>query len=281
MTTTAAKTKTDPAVELYLDLVQRVVTNTVYQDPNIDPLRCADPDIQRDRQAGASIRDDPRVWSSYDPAEREEGKGWPRDAHTMVGLRRLENLRECVEQVLTDGVPGDLMETGVWRGGTCIFMRAILAAYGVSDRKVWVADSFEGIPAPDPERYPADRAATGIESVNEVVGVPLETVQENFRRYGLLDEQVSFLKGRFCDSLPTAPVERLAVLRLDGDLYESTMDALVHLYPKLSPGGFLIVDDYGALEICAKAVDDYRAEHGIEDLIISVDWTGVYWRKSG
>jgi hypothetical protein len=271
---------TSTAAELYLDLMKRVVTNTIYRDPDIDPERfftlasqqAADP---------RKLLDDPAVWRPFDPDYRGQGRGWPRDAHTMVGDKRLDNLRACVERVLADGVPGDLMETGVWRGGSCIFMRAMLAAYEVSDRKVWVADSFEGIPAPDPTRHPADASAEGIDLVNVVVGVSLDTVRENFRRYGLLDEQVEFLEGRFCDTLPTAPVERLAVLRLDGDLYESTMDGLVNLYPKLSVGGFLIVDDYYALDTCAKAVDDYRAAQGIEAPVNQVDWTGVYWRKDG
>lgn len=91
----------------------------------------------------------------------------------------------------------------------------------------------------------------------------IETVRRNFARYGLLDEQVHFLKGWFGRSLSKAPIERLAVLQLDGDLYESTWDALTHLYPKLSPGGFAIVDDYWYAS-CRTAVHDYRVQHGIE-----------------
>src|SRR4051812_10876091 len=91
-----------------------------------------------------------------DPTAREDGRDWPESAETMVGLARLRNVRACMEQVIADGVPGDLIETGVWRGGTVIFMRAILEAHGVGDRTVWVADSFRGLPPPDPERYPAD-----------------------------------------------------------------------------------------------------------------------------
>ncbi len=100
-----------------------------------------------------------------------------------------------------------------------------------------------------------------------------------FQAYGLLDDQVVFLEGFFEDTIPTAPVEQLAVLRLDGDMYQSTIECMTHLYPKLSPGGFCIVDDYG-LEGCAKAVDDYRAEHGIETPMERIDWTGVFWRKA-
>ncbi|GAA2728806.1 TylF/MycF family methyltransferase [Streptomyces nogalater] len=267
-------------IELYLDLMSRTVSNTIYEDPQIDPRRYWELLRERDGDGTGPVMDGPGNWSAYDSEGREQGSVWPRDAHTMVGMRRLRNVRECAERVLADGVPGDFMETGVWRGGTCIFMRAVLAAYEVSDRVVWVADSFAGIPAPDLDRYPQDEEARGIESVNEVVGVPLETVRGNFDRYGLLDDQVRFLPGRFCDTLPEAPVERLALLRLDGDLYESTMDALVSMYPKLSPGGYLIVDDYHALDVCKKAVHDYRDQHGIDDPITDIDWSGAYWRKS-
>jgi hypothetical protein len=197
----------------------------------------------------------------------------------MIGLKRLDNLQFCVEDALARGVPGDLMETGVWRGGAAILMRAVLAAHGVADRRVWAADSFEGLPPPDPARYPAD-AGLHFEQFSHLA-VPLEEVQDNFRRYGLLDDQVRFVKGWFRDTLPRCAVERLAVLRLDGDLYESTMDALTHLYPKLQPGGFLIVDDYGDIAACRQAVLDYRGRNAITEEIVPVDWTAVYWKRRG
>ena len=110
--------------------------------------------------------------------------------------------------------------------------------------------------------------------------VSADQVRDNFDRYGLLDERVRFLEGWFADTLSTAPIERLAILRLDGDLYESTMDAFTALYPKLSVGGYVLVDDYGAWEPCRKAVDDYRAAHNITDEITPIDWTGIHWRRS-
>ena len=113
------------------------------------------------------------------------------------------------------------------------------------------------------------------------LAVSLEQVQANFARYGLLDEQVRFLPGWFRDTLPTAPIRRLALLRLDGDLYESTWIALESLYPKLSPGGFAIVDDYGAIPACRAAVDEFRAAERITESLIEIDWTGVYWRRGG
>jgi macrocin-O-methyltransferase TylF-like protien len=102
----------------------------------------------------------------------------------------------------------------------------------------------------------------------------------NFRRYGLLDEQVRFLKGWFRDTLPSAPIKTLALLRLDGDLYESTMDALSALYRKVVPGGFVIIDDYGDFEPCRRAIHEFRDKSGIDDPIERIDDSGVYWRKS-
>jgi O-methyltransferase len=213
-----------------------------------------------------------------DRARRLVGLDWPVHAETMIGLRRLDQLQAAVESVVDEQVPGDLIETGVWRGGAGILMRGVLAAHGDTSRTVWLADSFAGLPPPDAETYPAD---AGIDlSVNAELAVSVDDVTANFRRYGLLDAQVRFLKGWFRDTLPEAPIDRLAVLRLDGDLYESTWVALTSLYPKLSPGGYVIVDDYGALPVCRLAVDDYRREQGIEEPLHEIDWTGVFWRRA-
>jgi hypothetical protein len=210
------------------------------------------------------------------PTLREVGHDWPKLAHTMIGQKRLSSLRSCVEDVIADDVPGDFIETGVWRGGACILMRGILAAHGITDRTVWVADSFEGLPAPDEEKYPEDSGANWNEA--KELAVSLEEVRDTFDRYGLLDDKVQFLKGWFKDTLPAAPIEKLAIARLDGDLYESTWDGLTNLYPKLSVGGYLIIDDY-SLPMCKQAVIDYRDEHDITEAIQVIDWTGVYWRR--
>ncbi len=113
----------------------------------------------------------------------------------------------------------------------------------------------------------------------EALAVSLEQVKSNFSRYGLLDEQVRFLKGWFRDTLPTTSGRRWAVIRLDGDMYESTMDGLVHLYANLSPGGYIIIDDYGAVPACRQAVHDYRERHGVREEIRPIDWTGVFWQR--
>lgn len=215
----------------------------------------------------------------FDPQKRAEGRDWPRDAETMIGLARLQNIQDCVTDVIESGVAGDLIETGVWRGGATIFMAAILRAYGDDARRVWVADSFEGLPRPNPAKAAADKgdphyALSGELAVSEA------QVRANFRRYGLLGGNVRFLKGWFKDTLPSAPIERLAVMRLDGDLYESTMDALEALYPKLAVGGYCIVDDYNALENCKAAVTDFRRRMNVTEPIVTIDWSGVYWKRT-
>lgn len=196
----------------------------------------------------------------------------------MIGMQRLTSLQHCVETVLVDDVPGDLVECGVWRGGACILMRAVLAAYGDATRCVWLADSFEGVPRSDPANYKADKGIRA-DFAAGILGVSEAEVRANFERYGLLDDQVRFLPGWFKDTLRDAPIDRIAVLRLDGDLYESTIQALDALYPRLSPGGFCIIDDYQAVTPCEQAVSDYRSKHGISAEIVDIDGTGVLWRK--
>jgi O-methyltransferase len=201
----------------------------------------------------------------------------PRIALTAIGMTGLNNLQFCVEDVLRGNVPGDLIETGTWRGGASIFMRAVLNANGVTNRKVYVADSFEGLPKPNPEKFPAD--AGDIHHTFEFLAVSLEEVKENFSRHGLLDDQVCFLKGWFRDTLPKLRDLQWSVIRLDGDMYESTHDGLVNLYPKLSIGGYLIVDDYGAVKGCREAVEDYRRANRIKEPIRQVDWGRVFWQR--
>lgn len=216
--------------------------------------------------------------SPFDQRARDLGLDWPAEAETMIGMKRLTNLQESVETVVSEDIPGDLIECGVWRGGACILMRAVLAAYGDESRSVWLADSFQGVPRSDPENYKADKGIRA-ELAAGILGVSEAEVKANFERYGLLDDRVRFLPGWFKDTLADAPIDQISLLRLDGDLYESTIQALDALYPRLSPGGFCIVDDYLAVKACEQAVTDYRTKHGITAEIVDIDGTGVFWRK--
>jgi glycosyltransferase involved in cell wall biosynthesis len=239
----------------YLDLLEASLTGILTNDVSISPW----------------------VDKGFNPELRFLGRDWPEHAQTMIGTVRMRNIRYLVEKVIEDTIPGDLLEAGVWRGGACIYMRGILIAHGQTDRAVWAADSFAGLPVADPERYPIDAGDT--HHTFKELAVSLEEVQANFARYGLLDENVRFLKGWFEDTLPKAPIERLALLRLDGDMYSSTIQTLDALYQKVSPGGFVIIDDY-ILPACRKAVDDFRTRLKIADAIQEVDGAAVFWQKS-
>jgi O-methyltransferase len=271
------------ATELYIDLLKQTICGLVYDEPPV-PV-----ELYWCRRGKLKKWLAPRItrllarWdgvygfrAKYTEQQIQEGQTWPVQAYTMIGAKRMDNLAECVNSVLSQNVPGDFIETGVWRGGACIFVRGILQASGVTNRKVFVADSFRGLPEPNVDKYPDD--AGDKHHTFSYLAVSRKQVEQNFRRFGLLDSQVVFLEGWFKDTLPKLPSSQLAVIRLDGDMYESTMDALTQLYPKLSPGGFCIIDDY-MIPSCRKAVHDYRDANGIKEPVQPIDSWSVYWRR--
>lgn len=243
---------------LYIDLIKKCLIGFIYQDDSLYNWNL--PNIK-----------------GFDLQSREQGYDWPSQAHSMIGIKRMDNIQYCAEKIFSESISGDFIETGVWRGGASIFMRALLKSYNIKDKNVWVADSFEGLPAPNEKKYPQDKGRY-LNTYSELT-VSLESVKSNFLKYGLLDDQVKFLKGWFKDTLPVAPIDKISLLRLDGDLYESTMDSLKYLYPKLSIGGYIIIDDYGALKPCREAVNDYRNSHNITEEVLPIDWAGVYWKR--
>jgi O-methyltransferase len=245
--------------ELYLDLIERSVAGLIYPEGRFE-RRLADL-LQRLRLPYAT---------------RRLVLPYPIRAHTMIGSHRLRQLRSFMETTLAEGVPGDFIETGVWRGGACIMMRAVLKAHGVSDRKVYCADSFRGLPKPS-GRHVQDKRDR-LHKFAELA-VPETEVRKNFEAYGLLDDQVVFVNGFFRDTLPPLKGHSFALLRLDGDMYESTMDALTNLYDGLSPGGFIIVDDYGSLNSCRLAVHDFLDARSLKIEINRFDGAVGWWRK--
>lgn len=285
-------------------------------------------------RARASGREQPQLASGFSLRCRVLGEDLSLNTLSMVGLRRLDSLQECVEDIVRTGVPGDLIETGTAKGGACILMRAVLRAKKDTTRRVILCDTFadDGKPPPPPvaallfkplwallvlasyvpagdswrrklystlmrmqHSFPVDMAHVSRDTVDSFLfllrhaprfvrpavppcGAGLAHVRSHFARLGLLDDQVVFLKGFFHETLPCAPVEQLALLRLDGDMYASTMDPLVHLYPKLAAGGYCIVDDYHSFEECRLAIDEYRALHAITAPLVQIDAHSVYWR---
>lgn len=260
MTSGEADESTQRARALYLDLLEKSVCNAIIGESPIE-MRIA------------------RLWRRlrHPYSTRHGAFSWPARAHTMIGRTRLRNLRELAEATIRDGIPGDYIETGAWRGGACILMRGVLAAYDIRDRQVFCADSFEGLPRPNPRKYPADKRDRLF--AFEDLAISEEQVRRNFAAYDLLDDQVVFLKGLFKETLPGLRPRSFALLRLDGDMYESTFDALFHLYDLLSPGGFVIVDDYGVLKSCRAAVHDYVDGRGLRVDMQKVDHAAVWWRK--
>ncbi len=278
-----------PTTDSYIDLLKDCLTASLYDESAWrviegictseertlkHPIRFLNGHIRHSivsffrRRSILLVREQP-----FEPAKRAAGRDWPCFGYTMVGRERLDNVQMCIEDILRNNVPGDLIETGAWRGGTTMFMRAILKRHGVTDRTVWVADSFEGLPVPASDTDGADLSQV------EYLKASLEKVKANFERFGLLDDQVRFLQGYFCDTLPNAPIDRLAILRLDGDLYSSTMDSLRNLYHRVSPGGYVIVDDYHSWVSCRAAVTDFLRENRIDADICTVT-DGAYWKVS-
>jgi hypothetical protein len=280
--------KTENTIGLYADLLKKVLTASIYEQSSWCVVNMHMKNWRQEKNLFKLLRSYIKSkvinWLNdrsyllvkripFDAHARDMGKDWPNFlGFTMTGNRRMDNVQACIEDVLQNNIPGDLIETGAWRGGMTILMRGLLKMHGITDRVVWVADSFEGLPVPDSEKDGWD--VSGV----EILSVSLEQVRENFMKFGLLDEQVQFLKGWFCDTLPNAPIQKLAILRLDGDMYSSTMDALINLYPKVSRGGYVIVDDYYSWPSCRQAVTDYLKLNGINPEIIAIDEDGAYWR---
>jgi hypothetical protein len=262
----------------YLNLIEDVLIGAFIEDAPI-PTQGYKSLVSHVLSAisGETTGEPPESALGYNQNLRNLGWDWPSKAFTMVGRKRLRNFRELIERTIHEGVPGDIIETGVWRGGASIMARAVLLAHDVRDRKVIVADSFAGLPPPAADQYPADHDSKLHEFPE--LAISLEQVQENFRKFDLLDEQVVFLKGWFRDTMPTVANERFSVLRLDGDMYESTIDPLLHLYDRLSIGGWVIVDDYGFVPASKQATHDFLNARGLSPEIHPIDGAGVYFQK--
>jgi len=211
---------------------------------------------------------------AFNPVARQNGNDWPMFGFTMVGEKRLENIEECIANAIADGIAGDFVECGVWRGGSSIYARAVLDIYGATDRNIWLADSFEGMPArtSDDMADPELKGTTYLEA-------SLEDVKKNFERFDLLDDRVKFIKGWFSETLSTAPIKAISILRLDGDYYSSTMDALTALYARVSAGGYVIIDDFNAFESCKAAVTEFFRQQGISPVLHQIDDNAVFWRR--
>ncbi|MFC1719927.1 TylF/MycF/NovP-related O-methyltransferase [Pseudomonadota bacterium] len=281
----------------YLDLVKSTLVNELYIELEAQLLMsvlCAAQNLVLDLPEFWAVRKDRGLLSQL-LAAKQDGetilldthgdssrpgvdhnlRNYSEFAYTLVGRKRLDNLQQCIEDILDNDVPGDLLEAGVWRGGCCIMMSAVLAAHGCLDRNVWLADSFAGLPR---SKQAQDQAYPMDASLLPVLAVPVEEVQQNFERFGLLNGQVKFLPGWFHESLPGSETGPLALLRIDCDLYDSTLTVLDALYSRVSTGGWVIIDDYGILPPCQRAVDEFRERHAIQAPMKPIDAHAVCWK---
>lgn len=248
----------------------------------LDDLRCRYLDLVRDSLMGLLHEGAPspgeagRGPAALDQRLLAGGDDWATTALTMIDAQRMVQLQQAAETVLREAVPGDFLEAGAWRGGACILMRAVLAAWGDDERRVWVADSFAGMPALEPGKAP-----TAVDKLRDAAGfaVSADEVRANFARYDLLDDRVVLLEGWFRDTLAGDAIGPLAILRIDAVLWESTKDALEALYDKVVPGGYVIVDDFGVFAGCRAAVNEFRRDRAIDEPIEWIDDSGIYWRR--
>jgi hypothetical protein len=305
------------STELYLDVLKRSLVNLIYYESS-HPIHIYGPDKNI------------KLADGLDLYARVHGEDLPANAMSMIGIKRLNNIQECIEDVLDNNVPGDLIETGACKGGATIFMRGVLKAFN-SNRKVYVCDTFNDAEPPTswlahvimgwvanclvsiPSTFVRNKLIKLLWSLQKdfpqvhrggelgedeqrftifllknlihlrpvpSVQKAFKHVQSNFARYGLLDDQVVFLKGWFSDTIPKANIKKISILRMDGDTYESTIDAMNLCYDKLQSGGYCIVDDYWALEDCKRAVDEYRAKHNVTEEIMRIDGLSCYWQKN-
>jgi hypothetical protein len=268
-----------PLNSRYLGLLKRALVNWIYPEHELQVSYLQSDHVAKDRLARSRYLRDISSIEAEKYAELLEKKkhGFVTVlSHTLVGLRRLNHLEYCARQIFAQGIPGDFFEAGVCQGGASIFLRALQVVFGEEQRKTWAADSFEGLP---PAALPQDEGLDFTESNYPWLAFGQERVEDHFRRYDLWSDQVRLVKGWFSETLPTLDCGPLALLRLDADLYQSTMEVLVNLYDKVVPGGFVVVDDYGAFEACRLAIDDFRLERNIQEPLKWIDWSGVYWRK--
>jgi hypothetical protein len=204
--------------------------------------------------------------------------------YTMTTPRRIAALCTGVEYAVQAGVPGAVVECGVWKGGSMMAAALTLLRLGASDRDLYLFDTFQGMPPPSdqdvfsaydgysPMAHWRRRRRQGETSAWHYV--PADEVRAALLSTGYPSERIHLVKGKVEETLPAAAPGEIALLRLDTDWYESTKHEMAHLYPRLSPGGVLILDDYGHYEGARRAVDEYFEAEGGRPLLNRIDYTG-------
>lgn len=203
-------------------------------------------------------------------------------AFTRTSVERMFAMYQATRYVSRSSIPGAIVECGVWRGGSCMMSALALQALNDTSRELWLYDTYEGMSAPSEHDtdWRGVRATELLERgvTNKETSVwclaTLEDVQTNLARTGYPRDRVHFVKGMVEDTIPTQAPAQIAILRLDTDFYESTAHELRHLYPRIAPGGVLIIDDYGHWAGARKATDEFFEELGNPVMLNRIDYTG-------
>ncbi len=199
--------------------------------------------------------------------------------HTLTTLHRLASTQDAVRYVSHAGVPGAIVECGVWRGGNMAVAARTLLKLGGTERDIYLYDTFEGMTTPTQEDadYGGQSADVLLDQTTKGEGVwcaaSINDVRAVMEATQYPNQRVHFVKGPVEKTIPSVLPDRISVLRLDTDWYSSTLHELIHLFPKLEPGGVLIIDDYGHWQGARQAVDEYFRDHNISQLLIRVDYT--------
>lgn len=237
--------------EKYLHLVEMAVTGSLIDEAG----RC------NGGEGGCALN----KLAPYDKSLRELGNDWPPFGHTMVGHVRLHNIRFALQDVIDHNVSGDFAELGVWRGGTCIYAKALFDIKGQASRRVHVFDAFEKIP--------------GYGGNSDFLMNSEADVKHNFDKYQVFDDHVHFYKGLFKDTVPSFQGQ-LAVLRIDSNFYDSYQDALYYLYPKVPVGGIVIFDDVMSHAAVMQCWKDFKNDQGLPEDLTRIDHHSAWFRKT-
>jgi O-methyltransferase len=261
---TNSMTPNEHAVYAYLEMIKSMVSATAFNEAELSIT----PENSVQKNNG----------KPFDLNLRKGGRDWTLLGATMTGWKRLDNVRKLLTDVIQSNIPGDYIETGVWRGGSSVFARAVITAHGEQEKRVsYVCDSFSGLPPGDRRLDQKDRSWDN----TPYLEVPYEIVANNFMKHNVLDHNVVFAKGFFRDSIGplSKKIKALSIMRLDGDMYESTVDVLYHLYEKLQIGGYVIIDDWFGFP-AKTACEDFFQAHGISPEVIPIDNIAAYWKKT-
>ncbi len=251
----------------YLKSIVGVITRTFFNEPTTEQLN-----EKKWRSLKEIYTKNPSYFS--DNQRRRFGiECWPVEADSMVGVFRLVNIYTCLRDVIENKIEGDFVETGVWKGGSCVMANAVIQEYG-ENRRVHVFDSFEGLPIPYMMQDNGDNHHT-----ISCLAISEERVKETFLSYDLLTDNVVFRKGWFKDTMQkTEDIEKISILRLDGDMYSSTIEVLEGLYDKVQIGGYIIIDDW-TLKNAKQAVNDFLNKRELIPTIVDIDNVSCYWKK--